>query len=149
MSKPPPATPPQALRNPDARARAEGFRLIAGVDEAGRGPWAGPVVAAAVVLRVSRLCGVRIDDSKRLTRLQRERALHAILAAADVGVGVACSDAIDRHNILRATFQAMQEAVRALLLVPELILVDGPLAPPFGPPCRPIVRGDHVSYAIS
>ena len=71
------------------------------MDEAGRGPWAGPVVAAAVILRTSPL-PVRIDDSKRLTRLQRTRAFHLILEHADVGVGIVCAEEIDRVNILQA-----------------------------------------------
>jgi ribonuclease HII len=118
------------------------------VDEAGRGPWAGPVVAAAVVLLRPKL-SVRIDDSKRLTRLQRARAFDAILDHADVGIGVVCAEEIDRRNILQATFLAMRAAVADLGASPDLVIVDGHLAPPVEPPCWPIVGGDRLSYRIA
>ncbi len=121
---------------------------IAGVDEAGRGPWAGPVVAAAVVLRRRRL-SVRIDDSKRLTASQRLRAFEAISENAEVGVGIVCAQEIDRRNILQATLLAMAEAIQQLPRVPKLVLVDGRDAPPSCIPCRPIVHGDQRSYVIS
>src|SRR3989338_1144130 len=107
MLKRPPAA---RVLPPDEAARDAGFRRVAGVDEAGRGPWAGPVVAAAVVLHRARL-SVRIDDSKRLTPLQRARAFDVILRHADVGFGLACAAEIDRRNILQATLQAMRAAV--------------------------------------
>lgn len=132
---------------PDALARAAGFRCVAGVDEAGRGPWAGPVVAAAVILRTFRLA-VRIDDSKRLTDAQRTRAFGVILDHAEVGFGIVCADDIDRGDILRATGLAMQQAVLDLPRTPDLILVDGPTAPPLASPCWPLVRGDQRSYVV-
>jgi ribonuclease HII len=132
---------------PEITARAAGFRRIAGVDEAGRGPWAGPVVAAAVVVRATRL-PVRIDDSKRLTQKQREQAFPVILEHAEVGIGVVCAEAIDQHNILRATCLAMQEAIQDLARPPDLILVDGPRAPDVPMPCWPLIRGDQRSHAI-
>ena len=147
--------PPKPLRRltatsrpPEQRAREAGFRRLAGVDEAGRGPWAGPVVAAAVILRTPKL-SVRIDDSKRLTPAQRERAFDVILRHADVGVGVVCADTIDQRNILSATFLAMQHAVQDLAAPPELVLVDGSLAPPLDMPCWAIVHGDARSYPIA
>ncbi len=121
---------------------------IAGVDEAGRGPWAGPVVAAAVILRRRRL-PARIDDSKRLTKGLRERAFAVILEHAEISFGIACADEIDSHNILQATFLAMRRAVEGLPTPPALVLVDGHLAPPIEPPCRPIVGGDATCYVIS
>ncbi|MBI3996141.1 MAG: ribonuclease HII [Candidatus Omnitrophica bacterium] len=144
-----PANPPIPPRlRPDAQARAAGFRRIAGVDEVGRGPWAGPVVAAAVILHRPRLA-VRIDDSKRLTPAQRERACRVILEHAAVGIGIVCAEEIDRRNILHATFCAMQEAVRDLPTAPDLVLVDGHLTPRLSIPCWPIVRGDQRSYVIA
>ncbi|MBI1992133.1 MAG: ribonuclease HII [Candidatus Omnitrophica bacterium] len=133
--------------SPEACARAAGFRRIAGVDEAGRGPWAGPVVASAVILRKAHLA-VRIDDSKRLTSRQRARAFHVILEHADVGVGIACAEEIDRRNILQATLLAMQRAVGDLRQAADLILVDGPVAPSLSAPCWPLVHGDRRSQVI-
>ena len=121
---------------------------MAGVDEAGRGPWAGPVVAAAVILRRTRL-RVRIDDSKRLTPLQRARAFDMILRHAEVGFGVVCASEIDRRNILQATLLAMRTAVLDLGEGPDLVLVDGPIAPPVAGPCWPIIQGDRLSYPIA
>jgi ribonuclease HII len=121
---------------------------IAGVDEAGRGPWAGPVVAAAVILHERRL-PVRIDDSKRLTSRQRERAFHVILERAEVGFGIICAQEIDRRNILRATLLAMAEAVADLPAPPDLVFVDGHVAPPIAVPCWPILHGDQRVYIIS
>ena len=117
------------------------------MDEAGRGPWAGPVVAAAVVLRVRRV-PARIDDSKRLTPAQRLRAYRLIVDHGDVGIGIVCAEEIDRHNILRASLLAMQHAVQDLPAPPDLILVDGPIAPPTALPCWPLVHGDQRSYLI-
>ena len=131
---------------------------IAGIDEAGRGPWAGPVVAAAVVLRPRdrqggagpwTLSGARVDDSKRLTSLQRDRAFREILLRADVGVGIVPAEAIDRSDILQATFQAMRQAVEALDEPPALALIDGSQLPPLACPCRAIVGGDGLNVSIA
>ena len=138
---------PRPPLTPDDQARAEGFRRIAGVDEAGRGPWAGPVVAAAVILRVSHL-PVRIDDSKRLTPAQRARAFRVILDHAAVGFGIVCADEIDYRNILQASLLAMQQAMEDLRVPPELCLIDGPIVPRCAIPCRPVVHGDRLSYVI-
>jgi ribonuclease HII len=118
------------------------------VDEAGRGPWAGPVVAAAVVLHRERL-SVRIDDSKRLSPRQRARAFDVILRHADVGIGIACAEEVDRRNILQATLLAMRAAVLDLPDPPDLTLVDGHQAPPLPGPCWLIIQGDRLSYAIA
>ncbi len=121
---------------------------MAGVDEAGRGPWAGPVVAAAVLLRTSRL-PVHVDDSKRLTARQRERAYAVICERAEVGVGIVASDTIDRVNILQATLLAMRHALEELPAPPDLTLVDGHLPLTAIGPCWPIVRGDQRSRVIA
>lgn len=121
---------------------------IAGVDEAGRGPWAGPVVAAAVILHRPRFT-VRIDDSKKLSPQQRERAFRQILSQAEVGIGIVCAQDIDRLNILRATFLAMRRAIEALSPLPDHALIDGAAKPPLPVPCEPIVGGDGREPAIS
>ncbi len=123
--------------------------LTAGVDEAGRGPLAGPVVAAAVILDPARpLNGLR--DSKRLSASRRE-TLAAMIQANALAWSVAAAEAdeIDRLNILGATFLAMQRAVAGLTLSPELILVDGNRAPAFGIAVRTVVGGDATVAAIS
>lgn len=140
--------PVASARTLERIARAAGFRRIAGVDEAGRGPWAGPVVAAAVILRRSHL-SVRIDDSKRLTARQRSRACDAILDHADVGFGIVCAELIDQQNILQATLCAMREAIHDLPMPADLVFVDGPHAPSLQIPCWPIIAGDRRSYVIS
>ncbi len=132
---------------PEVVARSLGYHRIAGVDEAGRGPWAGPVVAAAVILHTPRL-SVRIDDSKQLTRVQRERAARVICEHAEVGFGIASAEEIDQRNILQATLLAMRHAVAHLRTPPELILVDGPVSPYVDVPCYPIIRGDQRSLVI-
>lgn len=105
--------------------RSRGFERIAGIDEAGRGPLAGPVVAAAVIFRP----GIHIedvDDSKVLSASRREALAAEIRAVAvEVGVGVVSHEEIDRVNILCATSLAMEQAVRSLSVVPDLLLVDG------------------------
>jgi len=106
-------------------------------------------VAAAVILRRGRLPAL-IDDSKRLTPRQRLRAFHVILERAEVGFGIVCAEDIDRHNILQATWLAMQRAIHDLPAPPpDLLLIDGPLAPPVAATCWPIVRGDQQSYVIA
>ncbi len=123
--------------------------LIAGVDEAGRGPLAGPVVAAAVILDPrQRIAGLR--DSKELTRLQRERLVDQIRAKAlCCSVAVANVEEIDRLNILQASLLAMQRAVFALRLRPNLVLVDGNQLPAFALPAESVVNGDARIAAIA
>lgn len=130
---------------------------VAGIDEAGRGPLAGPVVAAAVAFRSVRLPkAVRdgIDDSKRLTRERREAMFDAIqdmrgCGTVDVGVGIADVAEIDRHNILRATFMAMHRAVTALAPCPVLVLVDGNMAPPLPCAAETVIGGDRLCISIA
>jgi ribonuclease HII len=122
--------------------------MIAGVDEAGRGPWAGPVVAAAVILRGQVPPG--LDDSKKLSAARRE-ALFAALHASDalIGVGEASVAEIDALNILQATHLAMTRAVSALGAAPSLVLVDGNRLPKWPWPSRAIIGGDASEACIA
>ena len=122
---------------------------IAGIDEAGRGPWAGPVVAAAVVLDPSRI-PQGIDDSKALDPEDRERLFERIMKTAlAVGVGVGDVDRIDRDNILAATMWAMAEAMAKLPCKPRLALIDGNRAPRLACQARTIVKGDAKCLSIA
>ena len=131
--------------------RAAGGR-VAGVDEAGRGPWAGPVVAAAVVFGADgpppRLSAM-ITDSKLLKAEQRAALRPAILACAQATVGVATVAEIDSLNILQATLLAMRRAVARLVEAPDLALVDGNRAPRLPCPTRTVVGGDRKSLSIA
>lgn len=122
---------------------------VAGVDEAGRGPLAGPVVAAAVVLDPHRpIAG--LADSKQLSALRRESLAEAIRErATDWGLAVVEPADIDRLNILQATFRAMHEALDALSLDPVLVRIDGNRAPRLPWPVQTIVGGDRLDRAIS
>jgi len=133
----------------ERRARRRGASVIAGVDEAGRGPLAGPVVTAAVVLHDRRsLAG--LDDSKRLPAAERERLYAIILKRATVSIAVASRERIDRMNILRASLWAMSRAVAGLSCRPDHVLVDGNMLPP-DLPCmaEAIVDGDALSVSIA
>ena len=121
---------------------------VAGVDECGRGPLAGPVVAAAVILDHSMIPD-GINDSKKLSRRMRERLFDGIQAAAWLGIGSASVEEIDRHNILAASLLAMRRAVAALPRMPAACLVDGNADPDLGLPTRLIVRGDQRSLSIA
>jgi len=133
----------------EERARQRGFRLIAGIDEAGRGPLAGPVVAAAVVLP-DRYSHPEINDSKKLTSRSRELLFEVIRTdALAVGIGVVDSRVIDELNILRATLLAMREAVADLQVVPDCLLVDGNQSVPLEIPQETIVKGDARSVSIA
>lgn len=121
--------------------------MIAGVDEAGRGPLAGPVVAAAVVLCPDSIAG--LADSKKLRAAQRERLAAAIRQHCLVGVGTASVEEIDRLNILQATMLAMARAVVALGVAPAEVLVDGNRCPDWGWPARAIIGGDATEPCIS
>jgi ribonuclease HII len=122
---------------------------IAGVDEAGRGPLAGPVVAAAVVLDRKRI-PKGLNDSKQMSAQAREAAFVLIMECAiAVGVGEASVDEIDLVNIRQATHLAMARAVRALSIAPAFALVDGNDAPPLPCPCDTIIEGDGKSVSIA
>ena len=130
-------------------ARKAGYGLIAGVDEAGRGPLAGPVVAAAVILpHGTKLDGVR--DSKKMTPRAREEAFSLIQNhALASGIGVVSRDYIDEFNILKAALEAMKLAVLALDPQPDFLLVDGINAVSLPIPGKCLKKGDQVSHTIS
>ena len=133
----------------EEREIAAGNTWIAGVDEAGRGPWAGPVVAAAVILD-ARSIPDGIDDSKALTAERRSLIYDAIVASgALVSVGIACVDRIDRINILNATLWAMQLAVSKLPKPPDVALIDGNRAPRLSCQTHTVVSGDASSLSIA
>lgn len=121
---------------------------VAGVDEAGRGPWAGPVVAAAVILDPDRI-PANIDDSKVIDEEGRAFLYNRIVKVADVGIGIAEIDRIDRDNILGATLWAMGEAVAQLSAKPRLVLIDGNRAPRLSIATRTIVKGDSKCLSIA
>lgn len=121
---------------------------VAGIDEAGRGPWAGPVVAAAVILDPDDI-PAGLADSKVLMPEEREALMPQILARAIVGVGIADVERIDRDNILNATLWAMSEAVAALRTPPRLALIDGNKAPRLPCETRTIVKGDARCVSIA
>lgn len=129
-------------------AIARGIAPVAGVDEAGRGPLAGPVVAAAVILEPSGI-PAGLDDSKKLSAAQREHLFMMLQNTAEISVAIADVERIDRDNILQATMWAMAEAVGGLANVPDLALVDGNREPQLDCFCRPIVKGDTLSLSIA
>lgn len=131
------------------RAVQEGLDRICGIDEAGRGPLAGPVFAAAVILPAN--CIIEgVNDSKKLSEKKRE-ALYPLITqrALAWGVGFATEEEIDTCNILQATFLAMQRAVAKLPVAPQLALVDGNRRPLLSCPVRCIVHGDALSESIA
>ena len=119
-----------------------------GVDEAGRGPWAGPVVAAAVVLD-PRNIPQGLNDSKKLTEAKREALFEPIMRSARVGVGIASAALIDEINILQATHAAMLDAVAALGAHATIALVDGNRVPPLSIRVQTIVEGDAKCLSIA
>ena len=121
---------------------------VAGIDEVGRGPFAGPVVAAAVILDQNNIPD-GIQDSKKLSKAKREELFLAIHATAAVGIGEASVQEIDRHNILEASLLAMRRAMEALPTRPNAALVDGNRDPKLGLPTRLIVKGDGRSLSIA
>ena len=122
--------------------------LIAGVDEVGRGPWAGPVVAAAVILARGAVPD-GLDDSKALSKARREALFDEITGAATIGCGMASVAEIDTLNILQASLLAMTRAVEALGSAPHMALVDGNRAPRLACPVKTVVKGDAKSLSIA
>jgi ribonuclease HII len=125
---------------------------VAGIDEAGRGPWAGPVVAAAAILDPATLPDSlldHLDDSKKLTRKIREALFEELQGAAAIGVGMADIDEIDRINILQATLLAMRRALDNLPVQPDFALVDGNRMPDLSCPCQTVIKGDGRSLSIA
>ena len=129
--------------------RAQGFDLICGVEEAGRGPLAGPVCAAAVILPY----GLEIPgltDSKKLSNKKRRELVPIIQQeAVSYGIGLASREEIDEINILQATFLAMERALAALSVRPGLALIDGNREKDFGLPVKTVVKGDSLSMNIA
>lgn len=126
-----------------------GYRFICGVDEAGRGPLAGPVCAAAVILPANiEIPG--LDDSKKLTD-KRRRELFPVIQNEALAYGIAFADEkeIDNINILQATFLAMERAVAQLQVKPDLALIDGNRKKDFGIPAETVIHGDSLSVSIA
>ncbi|MFT5234431.1 MAG: ribonuclease HII, partial [Candidatus Krumholzibacteriia bacterium] len=132
------------------RTRSEDGRLLlAGVDEAGRGCWAGPVVAAAVILPDG-WCPTELNDSKKLSAKRREKLCGEVLASALTwGACAVSAQEIDRINILQATLQGMQRSLAKLGRTPELVLVDGMQVPDIPWPAEAVVKGDGTSACIA
>lgn len=126
-----------------------GVTLVAGLDEAGRGPLAGPVVAAAVIFEPDVLIPF-VNDSKKLTEKRREELYHLIREkAVTVGVGLVSHDVIDRINILQASMLAMNKAIGQLKVQPEQLLVDGNFFRHEKFPVENIIKGDSLSHSIA
>lgn len=133
----------------EAAAQQHGYMAVCGIDEAGRGPLAGPVYAASVILPRG-LVIEGLNDSKKLTERKRELLFPVIKeSAVSFGIGFATEREIDELNILQATFLAMRRAVEGMELHPDYALVDGNLMPELGIPGEPVVKGDAVSFSIA
>lgn len=128
---------------------SDGIKIICGVDEAGRGPLAGPVCAAAVILP-SNIDIPGLDDSKKLSD-KRRRELFPVIKeqAVAYGIGLASHEEIDEINILQATFLAMERALDQLDVKPDLALIDGNRAKDFGIPVKTVIHGDSLSASIA
>ncbi|MBL4756611.1 MAG: ribonuclease HII [Rhizobiales bacterium] len=127
---------------------AGGAKIVAGVDEVGRGPWAGPVVAAAVILDPARIPD-GLNDSKKLSPKRRDQIFEEITRAAAFSVALISPAEIDQLNILRASLKAMANAIAGLPKTPDAILVDGNQIPPTNIVCQTIVGGDGRSLSIA
>jgi len=139
----------------ERKLQKQGYNLVIGVDEAGRGPLAGPVVAAAVLLKKARFIN-RIDDSKKLTSLAREHAFKEISKKSIFGIGIIDEKTIDRVNILQATLMAMEEAINSLIKKISSsqyrrvhIIVDGNMKLNIAFPYHSIIGGDGKSKSIA
>lgn len=137
----------QDLLEYESKARDKGYRVVAGVDEAGRGPLAGPVVAAAVVFAANTILD-GLDDSKKLSPTKREELLPKIQEMAH-GVAVVSPEVIDEINILEATRLAMKKAVEKLLYSPDILLIDGNQKVDLQIEQWTIVKGDAKSFCIA
>ena len=136
----------------EARAWDRGFHLIAGVDEAGRGSWAGPVVAGAVILDGGNLPTrllEGLDDSKKLSAQKRDEIFALLPDWAAIGVGLADAPEIDEINILQASFRAMERALAGLHPPPDYVLVDGDKLPSLPCAAESVVKGDSRSFSIA
>lgn len=135
-------------QKPDYRIESEYEGIIVAIDEVGRGPWAGPVMAAAAILDPGCIPD-GLDDSKKLSAARREELHDAILACARVEIGIASVEEIDRLNILQATKLAMRRAYDALGVQATVALIDGNQPPPLSCPTRCIVKGDSTCVSIA
>jgi len=138
---------------PDFSLENEQDGLVCGIDEAGRGPWAGPVTAAAVIFDPSTLSpdlAQSLNDSKKLSAKKREALIDQIKEQSIWAVGQASVEEIDELNILQATFLAMRRAVAGLETKPDYALIDGNKLPPnLGVPGHPVIKGDGLSCSIA
>src|ERR1700748_1193795 len=141
-------TEPRPTFRRERRALARGVWPVAGCDEAGRGPLAGPVGAAAVILDPERVPR-GLNDSKKLTHEEREKLYEKICATAEVAVAFGSTDRIDRDNILRASLWALARAVRALPVRPKLVFVDGRDRIDCGCDCEAVISGDALVTSIA
>lgn len=132
----------------ERRLSKTGYKAIAGVDEAGRGPLAGPVVAGACIIKNFNFTA-EINDSKKLSPRKREKAYREILRNASVGIGIVDEKTIDRINIYQATKKAMELALKDLAAKPDYVLVDGNMKPSSDCRTRCIVSGDSKSISIA
>jgi ribonuclease HII len=123
-------------------------KLIAGIDEAGRGPWAGPVVSAAVILNENNIPD-GLNDSKKLSEIKRLSLYSSIYNFHSVGVGISSIEEIDSMNVLQATFLSMNRAVEDLNPQPKHVLVDGSLDPGLNFKTKCIIKGDSISISIA
>lgn len=140
----------KALLKFENLARSKGFRSIAGIDEAGRGPLAGPVVAAACILP-EKVFFAGVDDSKKLPSVIRKELFQKLTSHSKVyyGVGIVSHEVIDSINILQATIQAMLKALENLIVLPDLLLVDGMELTATHIPSWKIIQGDSLSKSIA
>lgn len=139
---------PKMLRE-EARLRNKGFTLVAGIDEAGRGPLAGPVVAACCILKGLPFT-TEVNDSKLLSPKKRETAYREIILKTFFSIGIVKSDLIDKINIYNATKLAMEKAVKNLSLVPDYLLIDGNISlPNISIPQKLLIKGDSRSLSIA
>ncbi len=143
---------------PDFKFEDACHGLVAGIDEAGRGPWVGPVVAGAVIFLsrdIDSFLLAHLNDSKKISIKRREELFEAIVSEAQkgklcYGIGSASAKEIDEINILQASFLAMRRAAENLCIKPDMALIDGNRLPKdFVCPCQCIIKGDALSYSIS
>jgi ribonuclease HII len=136
----------------EKQAKENGYRIICGVDEAGRGSWVGPVIAAVVVLDPTLLSDdllSKLADSKKIKKDQRKAIFDEMRTKIFYGIGKASAEEIDRINILQATFLAMRRALKSLEVVPDYALIDGNKLPGLTCMSEAIVKGDGKSYTIA
>jgi ribonuclease HII len=136
------------MRALDYSTEASFTGVIAGIDEAGRGPWAGPVVAAVVILDRNRL-PEGVNDSKQLSKPKREILYDIIMSTAKAGVGICSAQEVDEHNILGATKRAMRRAFDALEIKPDIALIDGNQLPDLPCTMEAIIDGDALCISIA